>query len=111
MKKNHVIGGVIIFGLGLFLAYFYSSYIVEVLKGALQPILILFGLLAFAAGIFGRNTFKKMNFIVAAAFLFLGIYGLYDEYYAVVDFFNGLIPPLLIVLGLVSVVHGIRTLT
>jgi hypothetical protein len=111
MRKNHVIGGLIIFGLGLFLAYFYSPYIVEVLKGALQPILILFGLVAFAAGIFGRNTFKKMNFIVAAAFLFLGIYGLYDEYYAVVDFFNGLIPPLLIILGLVSVVHGIRTLT
>jgi fumarate reductase subunit C len=84
---------------------------VEFIKGAIQPILILIGLVALAAGIFGNNTHRRVNFIVAAIFLFLGLYGLYDEYYAVVDFFNGLIPPLLIVLGLVSVVHGIRKLT
>ncbi|NVM23462.1 MAG: hypothetical protein HWN68_16985 [Desulfobacterales bacterium] len=111
MRKNHIIGGLIVFGFGLFLFYLYSPYIVEFMKGVLQPILILIGLVALAAGIFGKKTFKKVNFIVAAIFLFLGLYGLYDEYYAVVDFFNGLIPPLLIVLGLVSVVHGIRRLT
>ncbi len=111
MRKNHVIGGLIVFGLGLFLVYLYSPYIVEFIKGALQPILILFGLVALAAGIFGNKTFMKMNFIVAAVFLFLGLYGLYDEYYAVADFFSGVIPPLLIVVGLVSVVHGIRKLT
>ncbi len=111
MRKNHIIGGLIVFGLGLFLVYLYSPYIVEFIKGAVQPALVLFGLVALAAGIFGSKTFKKINFIVAAIFLFIGLYGLYDEYYAVVDFFNGILPPLLIVLGLVSVVHGIRNLT
>ena len=110
MRKNHIIGGLIVFGLGLFLLYLYSPYMVEFLKGAMQPILILFGLVALAAGIFGDKNFKKVNFVVAAVFLFLGLYGLYDEYYTVVDFFNGLIPPLLVVIGLVSVVHGIRKL-
>jgi len=110
MRKNHIIGGLIGFGLGMFLLYYYSTYTVEFIKGALQPVFILTGLVAMAAGIFGDKKFKKANFIVAATLLFLGLYGLYDEYYAVVDFFNGLIPPLLIVVGLVSIVHGIKNL-
>ena len=111
MRKNHIIGGLIGFGLGVFLLYLYSPYVVEFIKGAFQPILILIGLLAMAAGIFGNKNFRKVNFIVAAIFLFLGLYGFYDEYYAVADLLNGLMPPLLIVVGLVSVVHGIKKLT
>ena len=111
MRKNHIIGGLIVFGLGLFLLYLYSPYVVEFMKGVLQPVLILIGLVALAAGIFGSNDFKKVNFVVAAVFLFLGLYGLYDEYYAVMDMFYGVMPPLLIVAGLVSVAHGIRKLT
>ena len=111
MRKNHIIGGLIVFGVGLFLLYLYSPYVVELIKGAMQPILIVIGLVATAAAILGNRDFKKMNTIVAAIFLFLGLYGLYDEYYAVMDFFNGLFPLLLIVVGLVSVFHGIKRLT
>ncbi len=111
MRKNHIIGGLIVFGVGLFLLYLYSPYVVELIKGAIQPILIVIGLVAMAAAILGNRDFKKMNTIVAAIFLFLGLYGLYDEYYAVMDFFDGLFPLLFIVVGLVSIFHGIKRLT
>ena len=111
MRKNHIIGGLIIFSVGLFLLYYFSPYVVEVIKGALQPVLIGIGLIAMAAAALGNKEYKKMNLIVTVIFLVLGLYGLYDEYYAVMDFFFGLMPPLLVVAGLVSVVHGIKKLT
>ncbi len=111
MRKNHIIGGLIVFGAGLFLLYLYSAYVGELIKGAIQPMLIVIGLVAMAAAILGDGGFKKTNFVVAAIFLFLGLYGLYEEYYAVMDFFNGLFPPLLIGVGIVSIFHGIKTLT
>ena len=111
MRKNHIIGGLTTFSAGLFLLYFFSPYVVELIKGATQPTLVLIGLLAMAAALFGNKEFKKINMMVSAIFLVLGLYGLYDEYYAVVDFFYGLIPPLLVVAGLVSIFHGIKKLT
>jgi hypothetical protein len=110
MRKNHIIGGLIVFGAGLFLLYLYSPYVGELIKGAIQPMLIVIGLVAMAAAILGDEGFKKPNFAVAAIFLFLGLYGLYEEYYAVMDFFNGLFPPLFIVVGLVCILHGIKKL-
>lgn len=110
MRKSHIIGGQLVFGLGLFLAYLNSAFVVEFIKGSVQPIFILFGIVALAAAIFDRTAFKKINYIMAALFLGLGLYGLYDEYYAVLDFFYGLMPPALILSGLVSVTHGIRTI-
>jgi len=111
MRKNHIIGGIIVFSAGLFLFYRYSPYVVELVKGAIQPILILIGLVALAAGILGNRNLMRANFIVASLFLILGFYGLYDEYYAVIDFFYGLMPPLLVVGGIVSIVYGIKKLT
>lgn len=111
MRKNHIIGGVVSFSAGLFLLYLYGPYVVELIKGALQPVLILIGLAALAAGILGKRALRKTNFIAAALFLVLGLYGLYDEYYAVMDFLYGLMPPLLVAVGIVSIVHGIKKLT
>ena len=111
MRRNHVIGGLILFSVGLFLLYLNSPYVVEVFKGALQPALIAVGLLAMAGAILGNKKFKRMNLIVAVICLLLGLYGLYDEYYAVMDFLEGMMPPLLVVAGLVSIFHGIKKLT
>ena len=111
MRKNHIIGGVIVFSAGLFSLYYYSPYVVEWFKGAVQPILIVIGLLAVGAAILGNKSFRRLNFVVAAVFLLLGLYGLYDEYYAVKDWLYGLFPPLLIVAGVISVVIGIKKLT
>ncbi len=111
MRKNHIIGGVVVLSAGLFLLYLYSPYVVEMIKGAMQPLLIVIGLVALAAGILGNRDLRKVNFIVAALSLILGLYGLYDEYYAVMDFFYGIMPPLLVIGGIVSIVYGIKKLT
>ena len=111
MRRNHVIGGLVVFGVGLFLLYLFSPYVVEFFKGSLQPVLIVIGLTALAGAILGNNEFKRINLILAVLFLLLGLYGLYDEYYAVMDFFSGMLPPLLVIAGLVSIFHGIKKLS
>ncbi|MBF0529950.1 MAG: hypothetical protein HQK55_11905 [Deltaproteobacteria bacterium] len=110
MRAKHIAGGLVSFGLGLFLAFLYSPQVVEFIKAAIQPVLILIGLMALAAVVFGRTTFKKVNLALAVVTLALGFYGLYDEYYAVKDFFSGFITILLLVMGFVSVAHGIKRL-
>lgn len=111
MRKNHIIGGSGVFALGLLLLYFFGPYTIEFLKGALQPVLILIGLVAAAAVFMGNEEFRKVNIFVAVIFLFLGFYGLYDEYYAVIDLICGIFPPLFIAIGLVAVIHGIGKLS
>jgi hypothetical protein len=108
MRTNHIIGGLIVFSLGLFLVYMNIPYVVQFIKGFLQPLFILIGLVAGAAAFLGNRKLRNLNMGIALVFLFVGLYGLYDEYYTVVDFFHGMFPPLFIVGGLVSVVHGIR---
>lgn len=110
MRKNHVIGGVVVFSAGLFLCYHYSPYVVEVIKGAMQPVLILAGLVALSAGILGNRELRKANLVMASLLLILGLYGLFDEYYAVIDFFYGLMPPLLVCAGILSIVYGVKKL-
>jgi len=110
MRKSHIIGGLIVFSLGLFLVYLNIPFVVQFFKGLLQPIFILIGATAGAAAILGNRKLRNINLGVALVFLFVGLYGLYDEYYTVVDFFHGLFPPLFIVGGLLSVIHGIRKL-
>jgi hypothetical protein len=110
MRLAHIIGGQIIFGLGLFLVYLNSAVVVEVFKGAIQPVIILLGLLAFAAAVFGKKEFRKINAAIAGVLIVLGIFGLYDEYYAVVDFLHGFIPLFLFATGIVAVISGIKQL-
>ena len=110
MRLAHIIGGQILFGLGLFLVYLNSAVVVEVFKGAIQPVIILLGLLAFAAAVFGKKDFRKINATIAGVLIVLGIFGLYDEYYAVVDFLHGFIPLFLFVTGIVAVISGIKQL-
>ncbi|KPA19041.1 magnetosome protein MamI-2 [Candidatus Magnetomorum sp. HK-1] len=109
MRKEHIIGGLVTFGIGLFLAYAYSVYVVEFIKGAIQPVTIILGLLALAAAIFHNNAFRKINYGVAAIFLIVGFYGLYDEYYAVMDLLYGIFPIALFAGGITAVVHGIQS--
>ncbi|HIJ76389.1 MAG TPA: hypothetical protein HPP81_06695 [Deltaproteobacteria bacterium] len=110
MRKNHIAGGLIVFSLGLFLVYLNTPFVVQFIKGLLQPLFILVGAVAGIAAVLGDRTLRNINLGVAVVFLFVGLYGLYDEYYTVVDFFHGLYPPLFIVAGLLSVIHGIKKL-
>nr|WCC90948.1 magnetosome protein MamI-2 [Desulfobacteraceae bacterium] len=108
MRKEHIIGGLVTFGIGLFLTFYNCVYVVEFIKGVIQPVFILIGLLALAAGIFNHNGFRKINYSIAAILLALGFYGFYDEYYAVMDFLYGIFPLCLFIGGIIAVIHGIR---
>ncbi|MBF0515212.1 MAG: hypothetical protein HQK81_14285 [Desulfovibrionaceae bacterium] len=111
MRLNHFIAGLLMFGMGLFLAFYYSPLVVEFIKGAIQPVAIVFGLLALLSVVFDRTPFKKTNIVIAVVFLLVGGYGLFaggDEYIATKDFCVGLFPIAMIVFGLLSVLHGIR---
>lgn len=110
LRKGHAISGCIIFGIGLFFCYVNSVYVVEFFKGLVQPLTILIGLTALAAAILGKKQFAKFNYGVAIVSLIVGSYGLYDEYYAVLDFFYGFMPLALLFGGIVAVVHGVKKL-
>lgn len=99
-----------VFSLGLFLVYMNIAFVVQFFKGLLQPVFILIGATAAAAAFLSNPKFRNINLVVAVVFLGIGLYGLYDEYYTVVDFLHGLFPPLFIVGGLVCVIYGIKKL-
>ena len=109
MRKEHIIGGLITFSIGLFLAYMNNIYVVEFIKGSVQPLFIILGLFALAAAIFNHNEFRKINYGIAGVLLSVGLYGLYDEYYAVMDLIYGIFPIFLFIGGLIAVVTGIRS--
>ena len=109
IRPKHIIGGIILFALGFFYGLNNMLYVVEFIKGALQPVFIIAGLTAIVVAIKnGPNPFRWLNFLIGFLFLPLGIYGVYDEYYATMDFINGILPILMVVGGLIALVHGIR---
>ncbi|MBF0112758.1 MAG: hypothetical protein HQK74_08505 [Desulfamplus sp.] len=110
MRKGHIISGLIIFGTGLFFAYMNSAMVVEFIKGAIQPVTIILGFVALMSALVGKKVYRTINSILAGLLLVVGFYGLYDEYYAVLDFFYGFFPILLVCAGSVSLVYGIMKL-
>nr|MBF0220770.1 hypothetical protein [Desulfobulbaceae bacterium] len=110
MRPKHIACGLLVFAAGLYLLLTNILYCVEFIKGAAQPFLIIIGLLAAASAIFTSKTNRTINILVAIVFLLVGSYGVYDEYYATMDFFHGLIPPLFVGIGIICLVHGISRL-
>ena len=110
MRITHIIGGLLIFSGGLFLAYQNSAVVVMVFKGALQPLMIIAGFVALVAALLGPPTHRTFNAIFAGLLLVVGFFGLYDEYYVVLDFCYGILPVLLVVGGTVSLAYGIKKL-
>ena len=109
MRPKHVVVALTIFGFGLFLTFLYILYVVEFLKGMAQPIFIVIGLTALTAALFNTpKLMKKVNLVVGVLFTAVGCYGIYDEYYATMDFLRGLLPIFLIVGGLTALIHGIN---
>lgn len=104
-----VLVGAVIFGIGLFGIFDEYFAVVEFIKGFLQPAFALIGLIAILAGLL---TIKpKVGQVVFGVFMLgIGIYGFFDEYYAVLDFFKGSVPLVLLALGVVAVVSGVKQL-
>ena len=107
MRKAHIISGLIVFSTGFFLTYYYSARVVEFFKGAIQPVTIILGLIALASALLGKKQFRTINSVIAGLLLLVGFYGLYDEYYAVLDFCYGFLPIFLVSAGIVSLTYGV----
>lgn len=108
MRWNHLLAGLTLFGVGLFLAYLNSPLVVQCIKGAVQPAALLLGSLAGLSVLFRRTRLIKTNTVAAIVLLFIGCYGVYDEYLATKDFFLGAGPLALAGFGLVAIGHGLR---
>ncbi len=107
MRKFFLIGGAAALGLGIFGIYDEYFTVIEFIKGVMQPIFICAGLVAILAGLLASSP-KYKHVVLGVVLLGLGIYGFFDEYYATLDFFKGSVPLLLLFIGLVSVVAGVK---
>ena len=108
-RKWHALGGATALGLGVYGVYDEYFVVVEFIKGIIQPILVLAGLTAILAGLLSTRL-KAGHVVVGLLMLAVGAYGFIDEYYATLDFFKGVVPPLLLIIGMVSVVSGVKQL-
>jgi hypothetical protein len=109
MRTSLVIGGAIVMGLGLYGIYDEYFVFVEFVKGSMQPATAFAGLIAIMAGMFGKGR-KLSHVVVGLVLLGVGVYGYFDEYFAVLDFVKGAVPPLLLLAGIVAVVSGVKRL-
>jgi hypothetical protein len=109
MKNWHVTIGAISLALGVYGIYDEYFVVVEFIKGSLQPLTALVGLICILAGLFSyQPRIKHVAF--GLLLVGIGIYGFFDEYFAVLDFFKGALPPALLLVGMVSVVAGVKNL-
>ena len=109
IQKWSLAGGsaALAFGLyGIFDEYF---AVVEFIKGFIQPVAAAVGCVMIMAGLLSYKP-KIVHAAVGLVLLGIGIYGFYDEYYATLDFFKGAIPPILLIVGMISVASGVRQL-
>lgn len=109
MRPWHILGGAVALGLGIWGLNDEYFVVVEFLKGAIQPLLALGGLVAILAGLLSYRL-RIGHVAFGVVLLGLGIYGFYDEYFATLDFFKGAVPPALLLVGMVSVVAGVKHL-
>ena len=96
-------------GLGILGVYDEYFTVIEFLKGFLQPLFALVGIVAIMAGLL-TTRLKWGHVVLGVVLLGLGIFGFFDEYYAVLDFLKGSVPLLLLLAGMVSVVAGVKQL-
>lgn len=109
MRGWQLAGGAVALGLGLLGLYDEYFVVVEFIKGSLQPLLACIGFVAILAGVFSQQV-RLGQVAIGLVLMGLGIYGFYDEYFAVLDFLKGAVPPLLLLSGLVTVIAGVRQL-
>jgi UDP-N-acetylmuramyl pentapeptide phosphotransferase/UDP-N-acetylglucosamine-1-phosphate transferase len=105
----HLLIGIVALGIGVFGIYDEYFTVVEFIKGFLQPLFALIGFIAILAGLLSTKP-KTGHIIFGLLFLGVGIYGFFDEYYAVLDFFKGSVPLAMLVIGMVSVASGVKQL-
>ena len=110
IRTGHLTFGLVLFASGLILALANGVLVIEFIKGAMQPVTLLAAMVALLAAFLGRREFRSFNAMTAGLLLVVGGWGLYDEFYAVLDFVNGFLPLFLTGAGAVAVTAGIRKL-
>ncbi|MBF0106077.1 MAG: hypothetical protein HQM16_12210 [Deltaproteobacteria bacterium] len=108
-RKFHLVFGIIMLALGLYGIYDESMNTVDCLIGIIQPLMVVAGLVVIFVGIY-KSEHKKPLVAIGVALFIVGLYGLYDEWYTIVDFVLGLYPPLIIIGGAFALVVGVRKL-
>lgn len=109
MRRWLIPAGAVALGVGIFGVYDEYFVFVEFLKGSMQPGAAFAGLVAILAGLFSRRQ-RLGQVILGVALLGIGIYGYFDEYFAVLDFIKGAVPPVLLLAGITAVVTGVKRL-
>jgi UDP-N-acetylmuramyl pentapeptide phosphotransferase/UDP-N-acetylglucosamine-1-phosphate transferase len=109
MRPIHIVIGAVIFGLGLIGIFDDYFVVIEFIKGAMQPVTALVGLVAVIAGM-ARLKPSPAHIVFGLILVSVGIYGFYDEYYAVLDFVKGAVPLAMVGGGSVAVVSGVNRL-
>jgi len=110
MRILFLVGGAIALGLGIFGVFDEYFTVVEFIKGFMQPLLVIVGLVAILAGLLGVKL-RIGHIVFGVVLLGLGIYGFFDEYYASLDFLKGSVPLAMLLVGITAVVAGVRKLT
>lgn len=63
--------------------------------------------MSITAALQDMSTKRKVHLFIGVFALFNGIYGIYDEYYNVIDFLKGAGPLIFIFIGIVALVAGL----
>jgi hypothetical protein len=109
MRLAHIAGGAIALGVGILGVYDEYFVCIEFLKGMLPPLMSLAGLLAVISGI-ARFRPSTGHIVGGLILLALGVYGFYDEYFAVLDFSKGALPVAMVATGTIAVLSGVKRL-
>ncbi len=109
MRTAHIVGGATALGLGVLGVYDEYFLVVEFLKGAIQPLTAIVGLIAVVSGM-ARFRPSTPHIVGGLVLLAVSIYGFYDEYYAVLDFVKGALPLGMVGAGSVAVLSGVNRL-
>jgi UDP-N-acetylmuramyl pentapeptide phosphotransferase/UDP-N-acetylglucosamine-1-phosphate transferase len=109
MRGWHIILGMAALSLGIIGIYDEYFTVVEFIKGFVQPLFAVIGFVAVLAGLLSVKQ-RTGHIVFGLVLLGVGIYGFFDEYYAVLDFFKGSVPIAMLLVGMISVASGVRQL-
>ncbi|MBF0360266.1 MAG: hypothetical protein HQK49_04605 [Oligoflexia bacterium] len=109
-RKFHLVFGLALLFLGLYGVYDEIFNVVDLIKGAIQPVTIFAGGFLLFLGMQHDGKMKNLFLGGGAATLVIGLYGLYDEWYTFIDMVMGILPLFCILAGGLSLIAGIKRL-
>ena len=107
MRYRHITGGAAAFCAGTYLVFLNPLVVGEFLKSAGLLVALLLGVVAlFAAA--KSQSYGIFYLVCSGLFLIICLYGIFLEYYLIVDFLSGLYPIICIILGGLALLSSLR---